>query len=173
MNARMQFPAPWSAVLRVITLLVLALLVGAAVTVLVTPQPASSAAVGRWVAFGAVPAGILIAALFTIRGYVLGPGELRVRRLLWDTCIPLAGLQRAEANPAAARASIRVWGNGGFFSFSGWYYNRQLGRYRMLVTDPARGVVLHFAGRRPLVVSPADPAAFVLAVMACSGGAGR
>jgi len=62
------------------------------------------------------------------------------------------------------RGSIRLFGNGGFFSFTGVFQSRKLGRYRAFVTDPARCVILRFTGR-VVVVSPADPEAFIRDVM--------
>ena len=62
--------------------------------------------------------------------------------------------------PDAMRGSIRTFGNGGAFSFSGFYYNKRLGSYRAFVTDPRRAVVLRYATRR-VVLSPAAPDDFV------------
>ena len=93
------------------------------------------------------------AALFTIRGYTMEPDALVVRRLLWNTRLPLAGLQSASAQPDAMRQSIRLCGNGGMFSFTGWYRNRALGNYRAFVTDLKSTVVLKFA-TRTVIVSP-------------------
>lgn len=105
------------------------------------------------------------ALLFVVRGYELAPGELRVRRLLWSTRIPLAGLAEVRADPQAMTGSMRLFGNGGLFSFTGLFQSRTLGRYRAFVTDPAHAVVLRTAGR-VTIVSPADPHAFVEAVKA-------
>ena len=58
-----------------------------------------------------------------------------------------------------------MFGNGGLFSFSGRFRNREVGPYRAFVTDWTRAVVLFVPGRA-IVVSPADPAAFVRAVAA-------
>jgi len=58
------------------------------------------------------------------------------------------------------RGSIRLFGNGGLFSFSGFFRNQALGIYRAYVTDPALTVVLVFA-ERTLVISPVQPEAFV------------
>ena len=59
---------------------------------------------------------------------------------------------------------LRLFGNGGLFSYHGWFWNRRLGRYRLYATDPERAVVLRFA-RRTIVVSPGEPAAFVRALL--------
>lgn len=80
--------------------------------------------------------------------------------MLWTTRIPLKGLKAIRAEPEAMRGSLRLCGNGGLFSFTGWFHNKGLGLYRAFVTHTRRTVVLCLA-TRTLVVSPADPEAFV------------
>jgi hypothetical protein len=109
-----------------------------------------------------VPACLLAGAiLWTVRGYELQPGRLLVRRLLWDTRVDLGALESIARDAQAMRGSIRVMGNGGLFAISGRYRNAALGRYRAFVTDPAKAVVLRGRSSGVIVVSPADPEAFV------------
>jgi hypothetical protein len=100
-------------------------------------------------------------ALFTIRGYTITPDTILIRRLLWATELPRAGLASAHFVPNAMRWSIQTFGNGGFFSFSGFYWNKALGAYRAYVTDPARTVVMHYRASRTVLLSPAAPEDFV------------
>ncbi len=104
------------------------------------------------------------AALFMVRGYAITPDAILVKRLFWDTRLPRAGLESATFSPEAVRGSIRTWGNGGFYSFTGMFWNRELGNYRSFVTDHARIVVLRYEGRT-VVVSPGEPEEFVLELM--------
>lgn len=114
----------------------------------------------------AIPVGILlVAAPFTIRGYRITADALLVHRLFWDTTLPLAELQAAEFNPTAMKRSIRTGGNGGLFSFSGYFSNKALGEYRALVTNPALSVVLQFPAKT-IVVSPESPETFVQTILA-------
>jgi hypothetical protein len=107
----------------------------------------------RW----GVPVAIVFSgALFTIRGYTVTPDAIRIHRLFWTTRFSLFGLHSAKVEPEAMRRSIRTFGNGGLFSFSGWFYSKTLGAYRAFVTDPHRAVVLHF-DRRNIVLSPSAP----------------
>ena len=99
-------------------------------------------------------------ALFTIRGYTITSDAILVHRLLWSTPLPRVGLESARVEPDAMQGSIRTFGNGGAFSFSGFYYNKRLGSYRAFVTDPRRAVVLRYATRR-VVLSPGMPEEFV------------
>ena len=109
----------------------------------------------------AVPALILvIAALFVVTGYRLDGTGLYVQRLLWTTHIDLQGLDRAWHDPSAMCRSLRLFGNGGLFSITGWFRNATLGRYRAFVTDPGKSVVLR-SPTRVVVLSPADPLGFL------------
>ncbi len=160
MEPQFEFSAPWSRGLLATSLAATALFFGVAAFGYRQPGLPGWA---RW-ALTVLPLLTLIgAALGTVRGYVLEPGLLRVRRLLWDTCIPLDGLESARWEPGATRGSLRLFGNGGLFAYHGWFWNRRLGRYRLFATDPHRAVVLRFA-RRTIVVSPGEPAAFVRAL---------
>ncbi len=122
-------------------------------------------AAGLWV-FLAI---ILGAALFTIRGYTVFPRVLLVHRLFWATRLSLDGLRSVSFEPGVMRWALRTFGNGGFFSFSGWYWNRQLGSFRAFVTDPKRAVVLRLTERR-IVISPDLPEQFVADIWNAQGG---
>lgn len=111
---------------------------------------------------------VLGCAAFTVRSYELEGPMLRIRRLWWTTPLDLSGLREVEHDPKAMRLSLRLWGNGGFFSVSGLFRNRTLGRYRAYVMDPKRAVVLRFADR-VVVVSPDPPDRFVNVVREMRG----
>lgn len=153
--------APWPSSLVLVSLLgtvVLAAVGYGAWRVVPTPTGFThNFGIGVALIPGAIIAGALLAM---VRGYTLDKDELRVQRLLTTTHLPLATLRAAWADPAVCRDSIRVAGNGGLFSFTGWFQNPRLGRYRMLATDLRRGVVLQFQDR-VVVITPASPAAFL------------
>ena len=158
--------APWPTSLKVISLVATAVLAGVS-----------------WAAFRAIPRGTrvpfaetfgtvvaatfpliaIVALLFVVTGYEVGPGELRIQRLLWSTRVGLDGMARAWADPKAMTCSIRIWGNGGLYSITGYFQNKTLGRFRAFVTDPKLSVVLALP-RRVIVVSPAEPRAFLQAL---------
>lgn len=54
------------------------------------------------------------------------------------------------------KGSIRVFGNGGFFAFTGFYWSRTIGWYRAYVMDPKQSVVLRLK-RRQFSVPPDHP----------------
>jgi hypothetical protein len=148
------YGAPWSTSLKVISALTTVLCVVTAVGLLgIGHDPARS--------FALLPLGLVsVGALFAIRGYAVTPDAILVRRLLWTTRLPRAGLQAAQFRPDAMRRSLRLLGNGGLFAFAGWFRNRELGTYRALVTDPRRTLVLQYAART-CVISPAAPEEFI------------
>jgi hypothetical protein len=153
------YDAPWGTPLKIISMLTTLLCLGLSIYMIARGQMGP-----RWTA--ALPLAIVVGgSLFTIRGYALTPDAMRVRRLFWSTTVPLAGLQSAEIVPDAMRGSLRLCGNAGLFSFSGYYRNKSLRTYRAFVTDLHRTVVLRFASRT-IVVSPADAESFAREAMA-------
>ncbi len=104
-------------------------------------------------------------AHYTVRGYTILPDAIFVHRLNWDKRLPLAGLQSVRVEPNAMRWNLRTFGNGGFFSFTGYFRNKLLGSYRAFITDRKRTVVLKFT-EGTIVVSPDAPEDFVRAVVA-------
>jgi len=146
--------APWGTSLIVVSSLVTLLCMGIAIGMSLSGPSALS-----WKSL--LPLAIIVVgALFTIRGYTVTPDAVLVHRLFWTTRLPLAGLQSAQFEPDAMRGSIRTFGNGGMFSFSGFFRNKALGAYRAFVTDLNRTVVLRFPSRT-VVVSPSAPEEFV------------
>jgi hypothetical protein len=63
-------------------------------------------------------------------------------------------------DPEATRRSIRTFGNGGFFSFTGYFRNQELGSYRAFMTDRRHAVILRFPSS-VIVISPDPPEDFV------------
>lgn len=155
--------APWPTSLKVVSAIGTAALVGTGYAATrVIPhgtRVAFAETFGTFVAF--VPPLIAVGALlFVVRGYEIGPGEIRVSRLLWSTRINLAGLSSASHEPSAMACSLRLFGNGGLFAITGFYQNKTLGRFRAFVTDPKNSVVLRLS-KRTVVLSPDDPYGFL------------
>ncbi len=154
-----QYRAPWGTVLVVMSLLVTVLCIGISAGAWWATFAGQQPSLIRCAALLPV-ALLLVTVLFTIRGYAITPDAILVHRLLWDTKLPRVGLESAQVEPDAMRGSLRTFGNGGGFSFSGFYYSKRLGSYRAFVTDLHRTVVLRYANRR-VVLSPDAPEDFV------------
>jgi hypothetical protein len=94
--------------------------------------------------------------------YELTDGELtvwfRIGRVRYQPVVKCSRLESLRG------CSIRLCGNGGLFAGSGIFWNRQLGVFRAYVTTSQSGtaVLVETANRR-IVISPADPAAWVTA----------
>lgn len=106
---------------------------------------------------------LLITALFTVKGYRLQGQALLIQRLFWQTKIDLRKLQSARVEPQAFRKSIKTCGNGGLFSFSGYYWSKSLGKFKCYVTDMKRSVILEIDSKK-IVISPDSPEGFVRAL---------
>jgi hypothetical protein len=153
------YEAPWSTSLIVMSVLTTVICLGVTAGTWWGAEVGHHPAPLHWLAV--LPLVILVGcALCTIRDYSLSSDSILVHRLLWSTVLPRAGLESAEFEPDAMRGSIRTCGNGGAFSFTGFYYNKRLRSYRAYVTDPHRAVVLRYAKRRA-VLSPGTPEDFV------------
>jgi hypothetical protein len=154
------YRAPWSTSLTVISTLATLLCIGIAIGIIL-----KSRGTVPWLAL--LPLAMMFgAALFTVRGYTVTPDAILVQRLFWTTRLSLEGLQSARFEPNAMRWSIRTFGNGGLFSFTGFFRNQPLGAYRAFVTHPRQTVVLRYS-HRTVVLSPSAPEEFVLQLTAC------
>jgi hypothetical protein len=151
------YHAPWGRALVVISSLLVVLAVAS-----VVGWPLFFGAemmLAQW----ALAAIVLCCLPFIIRGYVITDDAILIRRLFWTTRLNRAGLKSAEAVPKALNKSLRTCGNGGAFSFTGWYWSKSLGFYRAFVTDLNRTVVLRFE-KKTVVVSPGEPEDFAEAL---------
>ena len=110
----------------------------------------------RWT----LPAIVLACLPFMVRGYEITADTILIKRPFWTTRLERAGLKSAEFLPKAMSKCLRTCGNGGGFSFTGWYWSKSLGSFRAFVTDLNRTVVLRFENRT-VVVSPDAPEEFV------------
>jgi hypothetical protein len=156
------FGAPWGRALWIVSTVVTAILAMVSITIVWTALGSGKYLPG----LGALlPIALLILpALFTVRGYAVTADAIVVLRPIGPKALPpLATLQSARVEPNAMRRSLRLFGHGGLYAFSGIFRNRRLGYYRSWVTDLGRTVVLVFPGQTA-VLSPESPEEFVAAV---------
>ena len=152
---RLEFDAPWSTPLTLISALVVVLVVGA------------------WVS-GATLAAVVILAVaalggaLAVLGYTVEAEAVVIRRPGWETRLDLRDLEDVHADPDAMRFAFRTFGIGGPFAFVGRYRSGRVGGFTAYATDRARAVVLRWPDRT-VVVTPDDPETFVAAVEAAAG----
>ncbi|MDB6003514.1 MAG: hypothetical protein JWR15_501 [Prosthecobacter sp.] len=161
------FKAPWGRTLLIISILTTLLTLGLAISLSTGRQMPSFASLparelgiflGLLIPLGALP--------FIIRGYIVTKNGILIKRLWWNTVLPFAEIRSVEVDPLALSTSFRTCGNGGLFSFTGYYWNNQLGHFHAYVTDLNRTVIVHMTNRTA-VLSPDDPTAFARAVTTC------
>lgn len=149
------YKAPWGKTLKVVSGLLVALTLGWVVAVLFLPAP-----VLAWSVHWLLPVIVLGCLPFMVLGYEITGEAILIRRPLWKTRLPLAGLKSAAVVPKTMSRSLRTCGNCGGFSITGWYWKKGLGSFSAYVTDLERTVVLRFE-KRTVVVSPDEPEDFV------------
>ena len=153
------FRAPWSKSLIVASCFATLVCTGVTYGMWTLPMDGSLEPLRFWL--GLLPLAVILAcALFTVRGYSIANGTLLIDRLFWKTRVSLRELRSVKFDPAATHRSVRTFGNGGFFSFTGYFRNKELGSYRAFMTDRRRAVVLRFPSS-VIVISPDRPEDFV------------
>ena len=153
------FTASWSRILSILTVVAsVAILGGAAVSAEEGQVWLSVLLVAIW----------LVCLTGHVRGYFITGETLRIQRLFHGHDVDLSTVTKAELCPGLLRRSVRV-GNGGVFSFSGWFWNRTHGWVRAVATDAGERCVLLTAPDRKWVVSPDDPPRFVETVREAAG----
>jgi hypothetical protein len=154
------FRAPWSKSLIVASTFATLVCLGVSYALWTLPLRGGSAEPLRfWLAL--LPLAVILAcALFMVRGYLIANDTLLVHRPFWKTRVSLRELRSVKLDLIATHRSIRTFGNGGFFSFTGYFRNKQLGSYRAFMTDRRRAVVLRFPSS-VIVISPDRPEDFV------------
>lgn len=161
--AMTHYPATWSTLLRIISVVASLICLGVAIHERHALAAGDVRHLQFW--FGVLPLALLIGtALFTVRGYSLTPDAVLIHRLFWKTKLSRQGLESTEYQPGILSRSLRTFGNGGLFSFTGWYYTRSLGAYRAYATDIQRTVVLRLSGKT-IVLTPDEPERFVSELM--------
>jgi hypothetical protein len=156
-----EFRAPWSRSLKVASRIAVILLLGIAVVGFLL-LPARLPLLRALVI--ALPACILASGLlFMVSGYSLTASALEIERPLWSTTFLLSDLVSVAGDAEALQGALRLFGNGGLFSFTGIFWKRKVGLFHAYGTDPGRAVILKFR-QRTIVITPDDPQRFIVRV---------
>jgi hypothetical protein len=152
------YQAPWGRSLMVVSslLVVLCIANGVLFQTLLRDETGWMKLLAQWT----LPVIVLGCLPFMVLGYEITEDAILIRRPLWKTRLERTGLKSAEVIPKAMSKCLRTCGNGGGFSFTGWYWSKSLGVFSAYVTDLNRTVVLRF-DKRTVVVSPDRPEEFV------------
>jgi hypothetical protein len=152
------YKAPWGMLLKVVTIIANIILLGIIAAGIIIRME-DYRLLWRLIMIGIPAATLIITMFFMIRKYEIQGNNLLVYRLGWKKTIDLSGLKSVEIDPEAAKNSIRLFGNGGLFAFSGIYRNKKLGNYRIFATDFKNSVVLK-TEKKTYVVTPDNPEKF-------------
>jgi hypothetical protein len=125
------------------------------------PEPGPSLAA---VLFGIAVLGISFG--YAPAAFETAPGQLRVHRRLFGVKAFALGGTAGRVSWRIGLGSIRLVGSGGLWGWYGLFWRRDVGSYRAYVTDRSRLVACETADGRAVLVSPADPEAFVRALEA-------
>lgn len=161
------YSASWSQSLKISTAAVTVVLVGMLAVFAFAPGKG----VPWWLLLflALIPLSILLGCVASmVCGYRLEGGILHVVRPGRTTRIGLRGLKSVSLDVRACQGSTRVNGNGGAYSYTGWFHNAALGTYELFATDMSRTVVLKLPNRI-VVVTPNRPEEFVNAVLGRTG----
>ena len=95
------------------------------------------------------------------RGLILDDVDLTVDRAMSPLTIPLREVTEArKAAPEELKRAIRLFGASGFYAHYGWFWTKQLGRFRMYSRRLNDLVLVTAAGRR-YALGPDSPDEFL------------
>jgi hypothetical protein len=151
-----EYKAPWSSTLYVMSAISTILLLG--IPLIIYSSKADHASI-MIIVILFLPLLLFLTLLFTVRGYIITPNALLIKRLFWNSSVDLSGLISVEVDPTAMNGSIRTFGNGGMFSITGYFRNKKLGNYRAFAMNPKNAVVLKFL-KQTIIVTPENPQDF-------------
>ena len=157
--APIEFRAPWSRSLKITTIATVAMMI-------------VLGSIGLWVAsdygwilpsimIGGAMLALLTTVPYVVRGYTLTQDEIIVRQLGKLTRLRLDDVQSIDGKPDALKGAWRLLASAGIFSYSGWYWSRELKRFHAMASDPSRTVVIRLINRT-VVITPHDPQQFIM-----------
>ena len=100
----------------------------------------------------------VITYFYMPRFYVITDEALLIKRRAGNFRIPLSTIDRVEsATKEDMRLTMRTFGNGGMFGFTGYFRNSKFGRMRWFVTQRCNYIVVTTKDQKKYVISPDEP----------------
>jgi len=148
--------APWSLSIKIVTVLSSVILLGIPLFLL------GRVPFNACVLVAALSWGIWLCCFLTmIRGFTLTTNQLIIHRPLWDNRFSLEQGATAVCDHNTRKGiTLRVFGNGGLFSGSGYYWNKQTGIFRAFISNQHKTVWIK-TPEKILVISPNEPEPFL------------
>ncbi len=98
---------------------------------------------------------LLVSWGLSVRGYKLEKGELIIFRLFGNKVFQTRDIRFVESvDVKKLRRSFRIFGNGGFWGYSGTYYNWKLGRMTWYATNLKNAILLTFYNNKKILITP-------------------
>lgn len=101
------------------------------------------------------------AFMYSPTKYTLSEKEIKVNRPVSSISIPFTEIKNVEDKEINMFKTIMLWANGGVFSLSGAYYNKQDGKFWMYAKN-SRYVMIH--AKKKYVLSPDEKEQFIIMV---------
>lgn len=98
---------------------------------------------------------------YSPKSYSVSEKGIGIHRPLSSIFIPLNEIKKVEDKEISAFKTIRLWANGGIFSLSGAFYNKQDGKFWMYAKNN-RYVMIH--ANKKYVVSPDEKEQFIIKI---------
>ncbi|MCK5561051.1 MAG: hypothetical protein KAJ51_10675, partial [Thermoplasmata archaeon] len=99
--------------------------------------------------------------IYSPKKYTLSEKEIRIIRPISSISIPINEINKVEDKEINVFKTIRLWANGGVFSLSGVFYNKQDGKFWMYAKN-SRYIMIH--ARKKYVLSPDEKEQFIIKV---------
>ncbi len=156
----MNFPASYDVTAKIVTALVLAAALGAAVV-------SHSLIIGFLLFLS-----ICLAYAYSPRGYLCEGRSIVIKRLAGDVTIPLDSLRETRAAVKDDfRGCVRLWGVGGLFGYYGLFRTYKLGQCSWYMTNRKKAIVV-VTDAKTILVSPDDAEMFLSTVGVFAPAAG-
>ncbi|MBT3983893.1 MAG: hypothetical protein HOE90_21230 [Bacteriovoracaceae bacterium] len=150
----MYFKARWGNALKAISIFCTLVLLSVPIIVYVA-QSAQINATTTAVSLLSISA--LIGCIpFSVRGYRVETNELVILRTFHRDFIPIGEITSIEKIERLPKFTLRVFGNGGLFSFSGNYWSKGIGHFKAYVTN-FDNLVMVTAAQKKMLISPDQP----------------
>jgi hypothetical protein len=100
----------------------------------------------------------VITYFYMPRFYVIDEDALLIKRLAGNFRIPVSTIDKIErASKEDMRLTMRTFGNGGMFGFTGYFRNARYGKMRWFVTQRTNYIVITTNDQKKFVISPDEP----------------
>lgn len=111
--------------------------------------------------------GWLVAVVFIGIGVVcasMAPVKVRITsngitlfKIIGSKRFPYSAIQDISLIDLGAGVNVRLFGSGGFFGYTGWFYNKRIGRYMAYIGSMPRTVLITLDNDKKYIISCRQP----------------